>query len=824
MKKTASLYRATLETSLKPFKSMEPVHVEEVCKEMLRQWQPLISMAEHCSILLWTADGSEILMWNGDYDSEIEWARYIGLANEECFGITDPDDPMRAREYSENPVRITYRDLQRIVATFKRLAVEQGLQMQVGATFDPGPEFVYSDFKYKLHPEVNEAALGGNFVSLRPDYKVICSWSKLKEDHVPYTGFPNGIPEGTSFGRFLGRQSQHFFTDFGFDYIWFSNGFGFSYFPWTFLGSNFDGHQFNQVDFQEMSGNVMSFWDDFKKECPDFRTEVRGTNFSTGIDLAKDFVPLQELYAKKYLEFPPPNSPWGALNRDFGLEMVGLMSRIAELPGKTFPFRFYANDPWFWQNPWWDAYDREAYDIYCPLSIGRMNAEGSIENPGIVEILTIDTEKGELVEECPMEVIPHIARAIKDFPDQPGVLTWLYPFKEYFAEVAESQERASLVFFDEWFVRNAINQGLTLNTVVSTDSFTQIVNRNIPCLQETVLFASASLMTGERTKQLALFVRQGGKVLLYGPLSDPTLLGLLNLQQTVGIYGELELQTIMEEDVLKHPRSSLLKHDPLISGGPICEIVAQSTDEYTQIRAVVSQQAQTRVYALSRNLPEWNGGSIAWLRGTLAFETGSNSHLPIRHGMEYVDTSVLTRYLLADLGYVFLQTRYDDTTTFYPGTRYQEHAKPIYCFVSRHDNAYHFSGYKQDTTATIQFQFPYGAPLLIGQSALIENSRVTYSLDCAFHKECRVFVKQTQSGIVACKEGHPIRTRNKATNRSIVVTGLQAAEVTILPPLEILRSGTVEVNNEGRYIEFADHSAEGFIRLEDISGTIEITW
>ncbi|NOU76872.1 hypothetical protein GC098_36855 [Paenibacillus sp. LMG 31458] len=818
------LRRATLETSLKPFFSMEQDHVEQVSGEMIRQWRPLIDQSEHCSMLLWIADGSEILMWNGDLDTEIEWAKYIGLANEECFGISDPDDPMRARPYTDNPSRITYRDLMRIVATFKRLAAEQGLTMEVGATFDPGPEFVYSDFKYSLHREINDAALGGNFVSLRPDYKVICCWSQLKGDNLPYAEFPHGIPEGTSFGQFLGRQTRRFLSDFGFDYIWLSNGFGFSYFPWTYLGSNFDGSSFNQADVHEMKANIMSFWDDFKAECPDFRTEVRGTNFSTGIELAKDFVPLDEMYAKKVVELPPPNSPWGALNRDFGLEMSGYMSRIAVLPGETFPFRFYANDPWFWQNPWWDAYDREAYDIYCPMAVGRVNAAGRIENPGIIEILSIDTEKGELIEACPAEIIPHLTKAVKDFPDQPGILTWLYPFHEYFRLVAERQELASLVFFDDWFVRNAINQGLPLNTVISTESFRAVMDAEIGSLKETILLVSASMLTQEMIPYLMNHLEQGGKMLLYGPLSQPDLLAALNLRQAEGLVGTFRLESELAEDQLAVPRSQLIKHDPLISGGAIQEIVADTADPHTVVKARVKQDDKERAYAIVTKRPDWNGGAVAWTRGTLAFETGANSHLPVRQSTDYVDSSIFIRYLLADLGYVFLQNRYDETTLLYPGTRYQEFAKPIYCFVSRQDNAYWFSGYKQDATATMQLAFPDGAPLLIGQSAIISEGCATYTMDTSFHRECRFLVKQKDAGIVACKEGHPIRTPKKDTARSIVLTGLKEADVTILPPVEMLHAGRVEVCADRVYLPLEDQATASCIRLKGISGTIEVTW
>jgi diguanylate cyclase (GGDEF)-like protein len=46
-------------------------------------------------------------------------------------------------------------------------------------------------------------------------------------------------------GTFLGRQSQHFLTDLGFDYIWFSNGFAFALAAWNVTGEVFDGQAFD---------------------------------------------------------------------------------------------------------------------------------------------------------------------------------------------------------------------------------------------------------------------------------------------------------------------------------------------------------------------------------------------------------------------------------------------------------------------------------------------------------------------------------------------------------------------------------------------------
>src|SRR4051794_28770800 len=69
-KRQPALQRVSLEMSLKPFKSMVPEAVEAVCAEAIRQWLPLIGMADSCSVLLWVADGSEILVWDGDMQRE----------------------------------------------------------------------------------------------------------------------------------------------------------------------------------------------------------------------------------------------------------------------------------------------------------------------------------------------------------------------------------------------------------------------------------------------------------------------------------------------------------------------------------------------------------------------------------------------------------------------------------------------------------------------------------------------------------------------------------------------------------------------------------
>ena len=73
-----------LETSLKPFCfDLTDEGIEAKAAQIFAQWAPLWENGEKVELLLWLSDGSEILEYNGDPDSRIEYARYLGGANHE---------------------------------------------------------------------------------------------------------------------------------------------------------------------------------------------------------------------------------------------------------------------------------------------------------------------------------------------------------------------------------------------------------------------------------------------------------------------------------------------------------------------------------------------------------------------------------------------------------------------------------------------------------------------------------------------------------------------------------------------------------------------
>ena len=456
----------TLEVSLKPFKQTDDEYIKSVCASIFRQWYPLLKNRSKISVMMWTADGSELLDYAGNLDDSFDWCCFIGNANKP---LADENDDLgmsphaKKRYYIKNPPVMTYAILKKIVATLK----EEGKKLfpdaviAVGETFDIGPEFAVSDFKYNRHSEICRfGEYVGGFVD---------STALLNADSRKYAAFPNGIPDKTPFGLFLGKQANIFLKDMGFDYIWLSNGMGFSANPWSQDGKIYDGEKFHEDRLENVKNSVLEFWRNFRSGCPDFPVETRGTNNSVGIDYASDGVPLHDIYNSGLNITPPPNSPWAALNDNFGLELMGHMTRICNLPGNEFMFRYYIHDPWWINSPWYDRYDSSPHDIYLPMSVSRIDEDGNIKSAEILNVVSIDNSFGDMPDSCVNEPLPHFLKAEKDASDEAAPFVWVYPMREY--TTASDGDSLKSMYFGDKFICDAINGGFPLNCVVSTDNF-----------------------------------------------------------------------------------------------------------------------------------------------------------------------------------------------------------------------------------------------------------------------------------------------------------------------------------------------------------------
>lgn len=755
----------TLEASLKPFKKNDKAYIQKVAAEMFMQWGSLLRHADTISIMLWTADGSEILDYRGNLSQPLEWARYMGNPNTNHEVGSGPEELSlheRAYLYIENPPEFNYGDLKFIIQTLKETGKKiTGKPIRIGATFDPGPEFAKSDFKYKRHTEI----LGGNAMGHKT---FVSCYSTLNADLIHYAGFPKGIPANTPFGTFFGRQSQHFLKDLGYDYLWFSNGFGFGVEGWSSTGAIFDGKSFDNDKLLEVKNKILGFWDLFRKECPKFRIETRGTNLSNGIDLARDGVDLKDIYDGHYDLLPPPNSPWAALNGDFGLEMVGYMSRMAELPDDRFLFRYYTHDPWWLNSPWLDRYGREPHDIYLPMSVSRINAKGEIRNPTHLNFLTIDDSYGNMPAQVPDEVIPHILKARYDEPTAPGPVVWVYPFDEYHEWAYKQKGRLPEIYYGDWLIRQAINNGFPLNTIISTKSFKTVINKDKDFFNESILVSVAPNAGSALEESLIKFVTSGGKLIIYGPAdhAGDLFLKLLNLKNDDPLEGEFHIASSFSNDVLENNYPDKIYHRALFSGGGIRTNVNDKNDTYTNVLVKMDRDGKSRDVVWIREKPEWSGGKIAYVRGTNSSSFQGGQLLKPDDPEKWFTGGLYLRYVLKEFGLAYIIEKQDPSIV-----------SPILT-VSRSDNGFFFSGYVPNTTVTQLFKFPQGAPVLKGYQTKLDKGYSSYSLPTAWHRECRFFVEQNE-GIVSCKEMY---SGQKGISRRLQLAGLNNATVRIYPP------------------------------------------
>jgi hypothetical protein len=802
--------RVTLEMSLKPFRSVEAGSIRSVCERVFRQWAALLRRADGSAVMLWTADGSEILEYRGQMSGEIEWARYIGIANPPA--LPPAGDPsainihQQARLYMDHPPRITYGTLREIVSTLRSVGQSMtGKPVIVGATFDPGPEFARSPFKFERHREI----LKGEWVD--------CT-SSLNADSVPYAGFPKGVPQGTPFGAFFGRQTQHFLTDLGFDYIWFSNGFGFSATAWSVKGPIFDGEAFHPEKAAAIREQVLGFWKAFRQECPAFRVETRGSNLSTGADLSASASPIRDIYDGGFNMVAPPNSPWAAIDGDFGLEVSGYLSHIAHLPpGDLFPFRFYAHDPWWLNSPWFDRYGHEPHDIYLPLALARLNADGKVTPPAFLEFLTIDSSYGELPDECPNEVTPHILRAMDHFSDQPGLLTWVYPFQEFHENVFGASPRPAGVFFSDWFIRNSVSAGLPLNSVVSADNFLSSRQTHPETYADTILLSPAPAAGSPPEEALLDHLRRGGKLLLYGSVTKAgkALLDLLNLQLEQPLSGELEVRSGLAGDTVSHGTpATRMRHRDILSDGGIDTVPAGADPPDFEVCATVSDGSRERVFAVTRTL---GAGRLAWVRGSLS-STITNAYLPQPDDpKQRFQAEYLMRYMLEKFGY---ELRVERPTV--------ESRTPL-VLVARSNNGFFFSGYCPSTAVALRLRFPHGAPLLHGYETWLQNGHSSYHMPRAWHRECRCFVEQAAEGEISCVEGI---SEEIGIRRRLWLSGLNNATVHFYPEVRPagppVRMQTVHSRENplpGRdRIGYTSEESGRRLVARDITGNLLISW
>jgi hypothetical protein len=791
-----------LEMSLKPFWDNTAATRNAICEELFIQWLPLCRHADSISIQLWVGDGSEILEYEGDLDRSFEWGRYQGSACHHNVSREDPDpasdtgDPdhdaiglnARVRDperrsvhqrpylYRPEPAVFTFRWLRDLIAALKDTGSRlTGKPVRVGTTFDIGPEFAVSRFKYEWHREIcgGGAIFGGIFIR--------CD-ALLDADSRAYAGWPLGIPARTPIGKFLGRQCRHFFADCPFDFLWLSNGFGFALEPWALTGAIFDGEKFKADAALTTSRQVLKFWEDFRSEAPDLPLRTRGTNLGTGIDLGSDASPLREIYTRINGVEPPVNSPWAALDADVGLELAGWMAHIAETPGRGYRYRYYLHDPWWCNSPWLDRYQRQPFDIYLPLGVSRLHADGSVEPPCDIALLTVDDSHGRLPVVVPTEVIPHVLHAREFLPDAPGPVVWIYPFEEYHDLVIGGAPDPALPFFGDWFVRGLIAHGVPVNTVASTSQALPLLAKNPAALLGSILIAPVLPDHQGVTAPLLRHAAAGGRVLFYGPLADaPSLRALIGAGLDDALDGDFELPA----GVMPPGMGQVLRHLSMLSAGGWRETPPATINEPGVEAVAARQNGKVRAASIWKSLP--SGGCVGWVRGSLATaEFDPAKPRPIKgprlaalDPRVFATAEALARAGLARMG---LRIAFDQAAP---------RDQTALLTVHRHRNAFVFSGYQPDAAVPMLLGLPAGAPLFPALRNRVQGAETIYVGPNSWHHVCRAFVEENGASSVLCRILPAIQF---GYTERLLISGLNDATVRFFPApgsesrLEILRA------------------------------------
>ncbi|MCE9612821.1 MAG: hypothetical protein K8T26_01005 [Lentisphaerae bacterium] len=795
--------RFVMELSPKPFRQLDRAAVQATAEHLMTIWAPLAAHAADVAVLLWVGDGSEILDWHGNLDEPIAWAKYTGFCN-----YTEPgayDAKVRhyrinqAVPYMRNPPVLRYRDLRLIIQCLRRAARRiLGNPLRVGATIDPGPEFTDSGFKFRTHPEI----LTPDLMPSMP-MRFITHQARLHADPRPYGGFPAGVPADTSLGTFLGRQFGTLRLALGFDYIWFSNGFGYSHYPWGPRGELFRGPTFDTARAAMQHEKSNAFWNDFRTACPDTAIEVRGTNYSVGMDLASDGCSHADIAAIGRLDRPPCNPPWGS--RALGLEIVSYLSRIAKTRTSRLPFRFYLNDPWFVTNPWYDYYNREPFDLFVPLSLSRINNTGGVDAPSDVSLLTVNTESGDLPRDEALDVTPQLLRALAERADAAGPIVWVYPFDEYDAVLKRTPAELPHLFHQDWFFCQAVNAGFPACTVCSSDRFTALEQaRKLP---DAIYVAPVARGDAACQRALLRHVRRGGKVLLYGSLdgAPPALRNALGVTRaeaglegdfaaevrlltdhfvqpprppgTDGVAASLGLDAAVRQTALPAVKRRPLRHRAAVDGGGLSAGVADWADP--AVRLVARRGRHKRAYAIHRARPAWHGGRLAWIWGSTGFDHTDTDVAEGRfdHPWEARRAAEWLRGLLAEMGFEIRQERHDESVP------------PACLIIKRHRGAWFFVGHKPNTSVRFAVRTPDGAPVYAESETPIRAGFAGESFHKTIYTEVRAFV-QMPDGTVSSKElGRPI-----GKQRHFCIGGLVSARVVIYPDPQALTSGSLHVS------------------------------
>ena len=247
------------------------------------------------------------------------------------------------------------------------------------------------------------------------------------------------------------------------------------------------------------------------------------------------------------------------------------MGRIVEpAPGKPPCRSATTSTTRGWLNsPWLDRYDREPHDIYLPTAVGRVTAEGGPSSrPTCWRSSRSTTPTGGCRRSAPTRSRRTCCRPSRRLPTPRASSRGSDPYDAFHDAAVKQPERLDEAFFHDWFIRQAVNGGTPINTVVSDRTFAAT---EPGVYRDTILLSRVPDAGSDVEAGLLRHLADGGRVLLFGPTdhASETMLDWLGLADAGPIEGDVELSRLAPADLDPPPGPITLRHRSLLCAGPI---------------------------------------------------------------------------------------------------------------------------------------------------------------------------------------------------------------------------------------------------------------
>lgn len=233
--------RANLEVSLKPFADFGAKTLSSTVARIFDDWSVLLAAAEECSVLLWASDGSEILDWTGDLDQNSSGPGSSGSTTPRPPRTGNGSRPVGGPCHSPS-TRLT-----------SPTAISPGSSprsrprvVDVASPPRSGPRSIRgrSLRRRSWAPPPSRDRARGEDVGIGPIIAMVRHFSVLSADDHAYAAFPTGIPEGTTFGEFLGARPRTTWPRWDSTIQVAVERVRVQLYAWSELGESFDGERF----------------------------------------------------------------------------------------------------------------------------------------------------------------------------------------------------------------------------------------------------------------------------------------------------------------------------------------------------------------------------------------------------------------------------------------------------------------------------------------------------------------------------------------------------------------------------------------------------